>query len=71
MRLSFRLQSKEVDTTIETTAVIRNVQPSATPDGLATHGLEFEHLDPMHQLALKSFVFDRIDDVMHWSTATK
>ncbi len=71
LRLSFRLQSKEVDTTIETTAVIRNVQPSATPDGLATHGLEFEHLDPMHQLALKSFVFDRIDDVMHWSTATK
>ncbi|HEY3598561.1 MAG TPA: flagellar brake protein [Paraburkholderia sp.] len=70
-RLAFRLQSKGVDTLVETIAIVRNVQPADAPGGLAMHGVEFEQLDPVHQLALKSFVFDRIDDVSHWSNGLK
>jgi hypothetical protein len=71
LRVSFRLRSKDVDTVVETTAIIRNAQPAAENGGLATHGLEFEQLDAAQQLALKSFVFDRIDDVSYWSNGTR
>jgi c-di-GMP-binding flagellar brake protein YcgR len=71
VRVSFRLQSKDSDTLIETTAIVRNAQAALSADGLATHGLEFEHLDPAQQLALKSFVFDRIDDISHWSNGIR
>jgi c-di-GMP-binding flagellar brake protein YcgR len=71
LRVSFRLQSKDSDTLIETTAIVRNAQPASATDALATHGLEFEHLDAAQQLALKSYVFDRIDDISHWSNAAR
>ncbi|WP_460902898.1 flagellar brake protein [Paraburkholderia jirisanensis] len=71
LRVSFRLCSKDVDTVVETTAIIRNAQPATEDGGLATHGLEFEQLDAAQQLALKSFVFDRIDDVSYWSNGTR
>jgi c-di-GMP-binding flagellar brake protein YcgR len=71
VRVSFRLQSKVGDTLIETTAIVRNAQAALAADGLASHGLEFEHLDPAQQLALKSFVFDRIDDISHWSNGAR
>ncbi|CAB3751767.1 flagellar brake protein [Paraburkholderia solisilvae] len=71
VRVSFRLQSKDSDTLIETTAIVRNAQAASAADGLATHGLEFEHLDTAQQLALKSFVFDRIDDISHWSNGVR
>ncbi|CAB3752026.1 flagellar brake protein [Paraburkholderia humisilvae] len=71
VRLSFRLQSKDSDTLIETIAIVRNAQAALAEDGLASHGLEFEHLDAAQQLALKSFVFDRIDDISHWSNGVR
>jgi c-di-GMP-binding flagellar brake protein YcgR len=71
LRVSFRLQSKDSDTLIETTAIVRNAQAASATDSLATHGLEFEHLDAAQQLALKSYVFDRIDDISHWSNAAR
>jgi c-di-GMP-binding flagellar brake protein YcgR len=71
LRVSFRLQAKDSDTLIETTAIVRNAQPASATDALATHGLEFEQLDAAQQLALKSYVFDRIDDISHWSNAAR
>ncbi|HVE06552.1 MAG TPA: flagellar brake protein [Paraburkholderia sp.] len=71
LRVSFRLRSKDVDTMVETTAIIRNAHPATEDGGLATHGIEFEQLDAAQQLALKSFVFDRIDDVSYWSNGTR
>jgi c-di-GMP-binding flagellar brake protein YcgR len=71
LRVSFRLQSNDSDTLIETTAIVRNAQPASATDALATHGLEFENLDAAQQLALKSYVFDRIDDISHWSNAAR
>ncbi|GAB7524472.1 flagellar brake protein [Paraburkholderia sp. 2C] len=71
LRVSIRLQSKDSDTLIETTAIVRNAQPASATDALATHGLEFEQLDAAQQLALKSYVFDRIDDISHWSNAAR
>jgi c-di-GMP-binding flagellar brake protein YcgR len=71
LRVSFRLRSKDIDTMVETTAIIRNAHPATEDGGLATHGLEFEQLDAAQQLALKSFVFDRIDDVSYWSNGTR
>ncbi|MFC0397444.1 flagellar brake protein [Paraburkholderia rhizosphaerae] len=71
VRVSFRLQSKDTEMLIETTAIVRNAQAALAADGLASHGLEFEHLDTAQQLALKSFVFDRIDDISHWSNGVR
>lgn len=71
LRVAFRLRSKEMDTSIETTAVIRNVQPGAKPGDLSTHGIEFEQLDQIQQMALKVYVFDRIDDVIFWTNGPK
>ena len=51
--------------------VVRNAQPASATAALATHGLEFEQLDAAQQLALKSYVFDRIDDISHWSNAAR
>lgn len=71
IRVAFRLQSKDMDTSIETTAIIRNVQPGSKPGELATHGIEFEKLDQVEQMALKVYVFDRIDDVIFWTSGPK
>jgi len=71
LRLAFRLHSKDLDAEIETNAVIRNVQLTVKANAAATHGLEFEPLEPSQQLALKSFVFDRQDDAEYWTTAAR
>ncbi|EIF33837.1 putative glycosyltransferase [Burkholderia sp. Ch1-1] len=71
LRLAFRLKSKDRDTEIETTAVIRNVQQGSGPGTPSTHGLELDQLDATQQMAMKVFVFDRQDDVVYWSSGLK
>jgi hypothetical protein len=71
IRVAFTLRSKDLETSIETTAIIRNVQPGSTPGDLATHGIEFEKLNQVEQMALKVYVFDRIDDVIFWTSGPK
>ncbi|NYH17099.1 flagellar brake protein [Paraburkholderia bryophila] len=67
LRVAFRLKSAEMDTEIETTATIRNVHKAGSPGEPSTHGLEFDQLDTAQQMAMKVFVFDRQDDVSHWT----
>jgi c-di-GMP-binding flagellar brake protein YcgR len=71
LRLSFRLKSGDIETLIETRAVIRNVQADETHSDLTTHGLEFDVLEPAQQTALKAFVFDRQDDAYFWTNMTR
>jgi c-di-GMP-binding flagellar brake protein YcgR len=71
LRVAFRLRSEEMDTKIQTTAVIRNLQKSTGADTSSVHGLEFDQLEPAQQIALKVFVFDRQDDVQQWSHGFK
>lgn len=71
LRVSFRLKSADIDTQIETSAVIRNVQKGNSPGEPSTHGLEFDQLDAAQQTAMKAFVFDRQDDVLYWSNGLK
>jgi c-di-GMP-binding flagellar brake protein YcgR len=71
LRVAYRLLSKDLDTQIETTAVIRNVQTGTAPGDLTTHGLEFDQIDPAQQMAMKAFVFDRQDDALYWSHGAK
>lgn len=75
LRVAFALKSKDLNTLIETTAVIRNLQKGAAGVGVAgepaVHGLEFDRLDTAQQMAMKVFVFDRQDDVLYWTNATK
>jgi c-di-GMP-binding flagellar brake protein YcgR len=71
LRVAFRLGSAEMDTEIQTTAVIRNLQKSTGADSSSVHGLEFDQLEPAQQIALKVFVFDRQDDVQQWSHGFK
>ena len=69
LRVAFRLKSKELDTTIETTAIIRNVQKGVAGEP-AVHGLELDRLDMGQQMAMKVFVFDRQDDVLYWTNGS-
>ncbi|NML30006.1 flagellar brake protein [Paraburkholderia antibiotica] len=71
LRVAFRLKSADLDTQIETTAVIRNVQKGKAPSEPSTHGLELDQLDPAQQMAMKVFVFDRHEDVQYWSNGLK
>ncbi|BCF90456.1 MULTISPECIES: flagellar brake protein [Paraburkholderia] len=71
IRVAFTLRSKDMETPIETTATIRNVQPGSKPGDPATHGIEFEQIDQVEQMALKVYVFDRIDDVIFWTSGPK
>lgn len=71
LRVAFCLKSAELQTAIETTAVIRNVQKGAAPGQPSTHGLELDQLDAAQQMAMKVFVFDRQDDVQYWSNGLK
>jgi len=71
IRVAFTLRSKDLETSIDTTAIIRNVQPGSTSGDLATHGIEFEKLTQVEQMALKVYVFDRIDDVIFWTSGPK
>jgi c-di-GMP-binding flagellar brake protein YcgR len=71
LRIAFRLKSADLDTKIETTAVIRNVQKGTGPGEPSSHGLELDRLDAAQQMAMKAFVFDRQDDVLDWSNGLK
>lgn len=71
LRVAFRLKSAEFDTEIETTAIIRNVQKGSGPGEPSNHGLEFDRLDTLQQMAMKVFVFDRHDEVLYWSNGLK
>ena len=71
LRIAFRLKSADLDTEIETTAIIRNVQKSNAPGEPSSHGLELDRLDAAQQMAMKAFVFDRQDDVLYWSNGLK
>jgi c-di-GMP-binding flagellar brake protein YcgR len=65
--ITFNLRSGDLDTTISTSAIIRNVQAEASKDGAATLGLELDQLTPAQQMAMKVYVFDRQDDVVYWT----
>ncbi|HEY2024004.1 flagellar brake protein [Paraburkholderia sp.] len=71
LRIAFRLKSTELDTEIETTAIIRNVQKGSAPGEPSSHGLELDQLNTAQQMAMKVFVFDRHDDVLYWSNGVK
>lgn len=71
LRIAFRLKSADLDTEIETTAIIRNVQKGKAPGEPSMHGLELDQLDSAQQMAMKVFVFDRQDDVVYWSNSVK
>jgi c-di-GMP-binding flagellar brake protein YcgR len=71
LRVAFRLKSADLDTQIDTSAVIRNVQKGSAPGEPSVHGLEFDQLDATQQMAMKVFVFDRQDDVLYWSNGVK
>ena len=71
LRIAFSLKSAEMQTEIETAAVIRNVQKGSAPGEPSTHGLELDQLDAAQQMAMKVFVFDRQDDVQYWSNGLK
>ncbi|HEY1995813.1 flagellar brake protein [Paraburkholderia sp.] len=70
LRLAFRLSSKDLDTQIETGAIIRNVQVGSSGEP-AVHGLELDQLDVTQQMAMKVYVFDRQDDVLYWTNGGK
>ncbi|MFM0304555.1 flagellar brake protein [Paraburkholderia sediminicola] len=71
LRVAFCLKSAELQTMIETTAIIRNVQKGSAPGEPSIHGLELDQLDAAQQMAMKVFVFDRQDDVQYWSNGLK
>ncbi|MGF6723550.1 c-di-GMP-binding flagellar brake protein YcgR [Paraburkholderia sp. GAS41] len=70
LRVAYQLKSKDLDTFVETTAVIRNLQKGADGEP-AMHGLELDRLDAGQQMAMKVFVFDRQDDVLYWTNGNK
>ncbi|TDG05426.1 flagellar brake protein [Paraburkholderia guartelaensis] len=67
LRVAFQLRSGENATTIETCAIIRNVQAETGDPAHATLGLELDRLTPAEQMAMKVYVFDRQDDVLYWT----
>jgi c-di-GMP-binding flagellar brake protein YcgR len=71
LRIAFCLKSPGLQSEIETTAVIRNVQKGVKPGEPSTHGLELDELDGSQQMAMKVFVFDRQDDVQYWSNGLR
>lgn len=71
LRIAFQLHSGEVETAIETSAVIRNVQHEAGPGSPAVLGLELDRLTAAEQMAMKVYVFDRQDDVLYWSGSVR
>ncbi|CAM2188290.1 Flagellar brake protein YcgR [Paraburkholderia sacchari] len=69
LRIAFSLRSGDLDTPIETSAVIRNVQQEDVTQ--CTLGLELDSLTSAEQMAMKVYVFDRHDDVVYWSNSTR
>jgi c-di-GMP-binding flagellar brake protein YcgR len=71
LRIAFNIQSGELVTPIETSAVIRNVHQEGAPDAPATLGLELDQLTASEQMAMKVYVFDRQDDVLYWTESAR
>jgi c-di-GMP-binding flagellar brake protein YcgR len=71
LHIAFELRSDEIDTAIATTAIIRNVQHEAGPESPATLGLELDQLTAAERMAMKSYIFDRQDDVMYWADSVR
>ncbi|MCG5073284.1 flagellar brake protein [Paraburkholderia tagetis] len=71
LRIAFSLRSGNLDTPIETSAVIRNVQHEDVTQTQCTLGLELDRLTSAEQMAMKVYVFDRHDDVIYWSNSAR
>jgi c-di-GMP-binding flagellar brake protein YcgR len=71
LHIAFGLRSGDLDTAITTDAIIRNVQHEAGPESPATLGLELDQLTAAEQMAMKSYVFDRQDEVMYWTDSVR
>jgi c-di-GMP-binding flagellar brake protein YcgR len=71
LHIAFGLRSGELDSAITTNAIIRNVQHETGPESPATLGLELDQLTAAERMAMKSYVFDRQDDVMYWTDSVR
>jgi len=71
LHVAFTLHCDGLDTAIETSAIIRNVQAETGPGTYATLGLELDELTAADQMAMKAYVFDRQDDVQLWAGAVR
>ena len=71
LRIAFSLRCGDIDTAIETSAVIRNVQQEDDAQMQCTLGLELDSLTSAEQMAMKVYVFDRQDDVVYWSNGPR
>jgi hypothetical protein len=67
LRVACRLLSTDLDTPIETSAIIGNVQKGTAPGDPTTQGRESDQIDSAQQMAMKTFVFDRQDDALYWT----
>jgi c-di-GMP-binding flagellar brake protein YcgR len=71
LHIAFGLRSGELDTSIATNAIVRNVQHEAGPESPATLGLELDQLTAAEQMAMKSYIFDHQDDVLYWTDSVR
>jgi c-di-GMP-binding flagellar brake protein YcgR len=71
LRIAFSLRSDGLDTMVETSTVIRNVQQEDGASAQSTLGLELDSLTPAEQMAMKVYVFDRQDDVLYWTSGPR
>ncbi|MDR3098539.1 MAG: flagellar brake protein [Paraburkholderia sp.] len=71
LRIAFSLRSGNLDTPIETSAIIRNVQHEDGVRAQCTLGLELDSLTSAEQMAMKVYVFDRHDDVVYWTARSE
>lgn len=71
LRIAFSLRSGNLDTLIETRAVIRNVQQEDGAHAQCMLGLELDSLTSAEQMAMKVYVFDRQDDVVYWGSGPR
>lgn len=65
VRLSFPVKTDEFDIQLEVNAIVRNVNEKGGSSDLWTQGLEFEKLSGEQQVALKSFLLDRLAATAH------
>lgn len=71
LHIAFRLRSTELDTPIETAAIIRNVHNPIDGGPAVIHGLELNRLSHAERTAMKAYVFDLQNDVAYSSDALK
>lgn len=62
VQLAFRLKSPDFDIRIETGATIRSVNKGGESGEPTAHGLEFDQMETVKQMAIKAFILDRLDD---------